>query len=1205
MARRAPRLGHGVAAFALRADVRHAFVVGRSAPRVSLGVARRRSVFVLGGGSRRCLVSGTSAHGPGSSRRTIHLDDVVRPWARARCQWIFRHQRQRVRPDQGLPEVGSDLGLQPQDEGFAGVIIGSSGNDTVHLFCIDLHTSTWIGLGYTLGDWDTAAVPNVGYVARILNTYYPKNPDQPAGLDSEADKAAAVQAAIWFFSDGYVLATTDQLQLRAAVASIVAEVIKAGPLEQPPPPTLNIDPSTTSGLAGAGHTVGPFTVHSSVPATVNATGASMFKDAAGKQPINDGDTVADGTQIWLNSASVGTATLTATAKAEVPTGNVYLYNGGASGAQKLILAQTATVQTTVSATADFQAFGSLEIDKTIKGPSAGKQGAITISVSCDKGTRPLDDFTIPAGTAAKTVSATFDDIPAGAQCTVTETVDGHTEKVAVAAVGSGQTVTVPANGTVKAQITDTYSVPAPGSLIVHKMIAGEGAGRQGPITIHVVCDETLDSLTPDWVIPAGTPPGPLSRTYENIPAGAVCTVTELVNGTNASVRVQVTGSGASTKVPTGSQVTADLTDTYTLLPGSLLVQKSITGEAAGRQGAITISVDCGENSPDLPDWVIPVGTKAGTVSKTYGGIPAGAVCTVTETGKGDIRTVNVAVTGGAEPATIPAGGTATIDLSDLYTDVPGSLVVTKTIGGAAAGEQGAITIVPTCDGKALAPFVIPAKTDAGRVSKEYPAIAAGAECTVMETVDGHTSTVAVVVSGGQEVTVPAADSATATITDSYTDTPGTLVVNKTIAGNAAGHQGPVTIGVTCNGTALPDFKIPAGADAGTISKSYTGIAAGSTCTIDETADGHTTAVSVKQIGSNQVTVSAGGAATASLTDTYSDNPGSFVVSKTIAGPAAGNQGEITIISTCDGVQLPPFVIPEGRGAGEVTRTYPGIAAGADCTAVETVDGHTDTVGVESAGGKESVVVPANGTATATLVDTYAGEEGSLIVEKTISGDAAGSQGPVTIQINCDQGTPALPDFDIDAGAGAGSLSKTYPGLPAGATCSVDESADGGTSAVHVDVTTIGQRQATIVAGDSVTLRLANVYGFTQPALVFQKVLPATTPSGTKIPVKLTVVNNGKIVAKKVTVCLHLDDAVAFVTTPGGHLVRNGACWRVARVVPEATHRITPVARSFPTHVRVVACNRVTLEVRGVDLRNVRACTVVLAVVAKKGGGVTG
>ena len=116
----------------------------------------------------------------------------------------------------------------------------------------------------------------------------------------------------------------------------------------------------------------------------------------------------------------------------------------------------------------------------------------------------------------------------------------------------------------------------------------------------------------------------------------------------------------------------------------------------------------------------------------------------------------------------------------------------------------------------------------------------------------------------------------------------------------------------------------------------------------------------------------------------------------------------------------------------------------------------------------------------------------------------------------------------------------------------------------------------------------------------QKEIPATTPSGAEIPVKLTVVNTGKIAAKKVTVCLRLDHSLAFVTTRRGHIVRDGACWRVVRVVPKAKHRITPVARSFPRHVRVVACNRVTLEVRGVDLRNVRACTVVLVV--EKGGG---
>ena len=50
----------------------------------------------------------------------------------------------------------------------------------------------------------------------------------------------------------------------------------------------------------------------------------------------------------------------------------------------------------------------------------------------------------------------------------------------------------------------------------------------------------------------------------------------------------------------------------------------------------------------------------------------------------------------------------------------------------------------------------------------------------------------------------------------------------------AGAQGAVTISVSCSGTALPDFVVPANSPAGTVFRSYTGIAAGSTCTVTET-----------------------------------------------------------------------------------------------------------------------------------------------------------------------------------------------------------------------------------------------------------------------------------------------------------------------------------------------------------------------------------
>ena len=74
--------------------------------------------------------------------------------------------------------------------------------------------------------------------------------------------------------------------------------------------------------------------------------------------------------------------------------------------------------------------------------------------------------------------------------------------------------------------------------------------------------------------------------------------------------------------------------------------------------------------------------------------------------------------------------------------------------------------------------------------------------------------------------------------------------------------------------------------------------------------------------------------------------GSLLVRKTIAGPAAGQQGEITIHSECNGKALTPdFVIPAGTPAGDQTKQYDDIHVPAKCKVTETVDGHTSTVSV--------------------------------------------------------------------------------------------------------------------------------------------------------------------------------------------------------------------------------------------------------------------
>ena len=223
-------------------------------------------------------------------------------------------------------------------------------------------------------------------------------------------------------------------------------------------------------------------------------------------------------------------------------------------------------------------------------------------------------------------------------------------------------------------------------------------------------------------------------------AGATCTVTETSDGSSSTVNVTTTITGSPVTIAADGTGTVDVTDTYTFVPGSLTVTKTIAGPSAGEQGPVTIHVDCGVDVL-VTDFTIPAGTTSPD-PVTFDDIPAGTVCTVTETADGSTSTVAVTTTGSPQDVTIPAGDTAAAEITDTYAPAPGALTVTKTIAGPAAGSQAAVTIHAVCDGTALTPdFVIDAGTAAGTTSHTYQDVPAGATCTVTETVDGSSSTV--------------------------------------------------------------------------------------------------------------------------------------------------------------------------------------------------------------------------------------------------------------------------------------------------------------------------------------------------------------------------------------------------------------------------------------------------------------------------------
>ncbi|HEX5926424.1 MAG TPA: thioester domain-containing protein [Baekduia sp.] len=579
------------------------------------------------------------------------------------------------------PSTAAGSGWSALNEGFAGIIHAKPppGGEELSLYCIDISTGTNIGYGYALGTWDAANVPNVGYVARLLNQYYPHT-DEPASLTNLNQRAAAVQAAIWFFTDRYVLSTSDPLH--DTVVAIVNGILAAGPVVEPDPPSVSIDPTSRSG-AGV---LGPFTVTTDrSSAAVSATGADMFANAAATDGIANGDDVPSGQNIWLRSSSLGTAVLEASATATVPRGNVFLYDGnirGVEDAQKLILAETGVLFTTVRATAEFRESGSLRVSKTIAGAAAGSQGPVVINVACDDAVdRP--DFVIPAGATGEQ-TRTYEDIAAGTRCTVAETSNGHVVGVDVVVSGDEREVTIDAGRTEAVDVTNTYTfvenpVPSPGTgaLMVTKTLTGPQAGSQGATTIRVTCDQTV--LTPDFVLAARTSTGSFSRRFD-VPAGSVCSVAEIADGSSEAVTTAVSGSGQTVVVGNETVVPVGVTNLYTApgevalagyvsavsaAGGFLRVTKTIAGPAAGRQGRAIIKVSCGG---PLHAYVfrIPARTRARTVSRAFSELSPGDRCIVTETKTGGTGSVRAVTTRTRRIVTIPARGGVTVGFRDSF-----------------------------------------------------------------------------------------------------------------------------------------------------------------------------------------------------------------------------------------------------------------------------------------------------------------------------------------------------------------------------------------------------------------------------------------------------------------------------------------------------------------------------------------------------------
>lgn len=297
-------------------------------------------------------------------------------------------------------------------------------------------------------------------------------------------------------------------------------------------------------------------------------------DASGSRTTWNGTVVLGGGRP-LQSTVTGIAAGSVCAITEPGTGGA---NGSVVDPGQVTIGDGTTA--TVTATNTFLA-GSIHVDKVRQGPGAALYGAgpFTVSLTC---LRPVDGVPtrvdIPGGATralseANGYAADYLLLPADATCLLRETGTGGATTTALLDA-DGQpagAVTVVPGETATLTAVNTFDV---GSITVTKVLDGPGAAdAAGPFVVHLVCTATVDGLPAAVAIPGGPDrtlarPG-LTASYENLPTGAQCRLTETDSGGAAATSITPNGGDPSVGTVTVGEGTAvDLTVTNTFDPAA-------------------------------------------------------------------------------------------------------------------------------------------------------------------------------------------------------------------------------------------------------------------------------------------------------------------------------------------------------------------------------------------------------------------------------------------------------------------------------------------------------------------------------------------------------------------------------------------------------------------------------------------------------------
>lgn len=659
---------------------------------------------------------------------------------------------------------------------------------------------------------------------------------------------------------------------------------------------------------------------------------------------------------------------------------------------------------------------------------------------------------------------------------------------------------------------------ATGPIELLKETSGDGAAfAPDQVDVNVVCtslgevvyDETL-TLTVGEV-----------TTVVDLPYGAECTMTDAGEAGETSSEV-TTGIVGRDDDPVAGRVT--LTNTYDL--AGLEVTKAVESAAADADGALItygpfeIEVRC----TFLGDEVWGTGYDAGTpMDATLSdgdvfvieGLPAGAECTITETGTSGAASVTVTTTAGAGEPVVNEGesgsvtlvpesdGSTTALITNTY-DV-GSLTIDKTVTGGGepfVDETFVFSVVCTLD-QAGGEVV----TWDGAVEIAYPAtssvtidnVASGSECVVTETGDGAADSVDLQPSNGEPgsatVIIGVDEAVTVSATNDFQL--GDLVIRKSITGDGqafAPTRFEISVVCTVEGSTVFSGDFTLSLLNGYRVEILDQIPYGAECVVTEQDAGQTTTTYVPG------TAVIGDDGELFIVNFYPLT--SLEITKIVDSDALDAAGEVPAYGPFEvEVQctfLGDEVFAEGYGPdapmvgslmGGETWTLEGLPAGAECTVTE----------VDSAGAVETLVVTTTGELSSVTYGT-AGElellpegdnaveftnvyeSGSLTIEKVVAGPGADElgSGPFVFTVLCTLEQPGGPlvtwDGEVTLGGDA-PLTATIEGIAAGSVCVVTETGTGGADDVLVlpgeddrDSATV-----TVVAGGEVTVTARNFF----------------------------------------------------------------------------------------------------------------------------------